>query len=183
MDSFVGAGMIFLLENTGDPFATPPYGNAVSLTYSQCLYFAIVTMSTVGYGDITPQTVLGRIFTSLFILCALAAFASCIPEIVEMFLATSKYAGDYVARPGRRHVVVCGDVTTESIKHFLDDFLHPDRKRTDVEVVFMNRSKPDLTLQSLLRRHFSRVKYLEVRFAFIRLLLSKALRFVRVLIN
>ncbi|VDK22822.1 unnamed protein product [Taenia asiatica] len=156
-----GAGMIFLLENTGDPFGSQPYGNAVRLTYGQCLYFAIVTMSTVGYGDITPQTMLGRIFTSVFILCALAAFASCIPEIVEMFLASSKYSGAYASRPGRRHVVVCGDVTTESVKHFLDDFLHPDRRRTDVEVVFMNRSKPDLRLQSLLRRHFSRVKYLE----------------------
>nr|CDS20750.1 potassium large conductance calcium activated [Echinococcus granulosus] len=156
-----GAGMIFLLENTGDFFTSPPYDNSVRLTYGQCLYFAIVTMSTVGYGDITPQTALGRIFTSFFILCALAAFASCIPEIVEMFLASSKYSGAYASRPGRRHVVVCGDVTTESVKHFLDDFLHPDRRRTDVEVVFMNRSKPDLRLQSLLRRHFSRVKYLE----------------------
>lgn len=154
--------MIFLLENSGDPFASPPYSNAVELNYGDCLYFAIVTMSTVGYGDISPQTVLGRVFSCFFILCALAAFASCIPEIVEMFLASSKYSGAYASRPGKRHVVVCGDVTTESIKHFLDDFLHPDRRRTDVEVVFMNQSKPDLQLKSLLRRHFSRVKYLEV---------------------
>lgn len=156
--------MIYLLENTGDPFGSTPYGNAVYLGYGDCLYYTIVTMSTVGYGDISPQTVLGKIFISFFILCALAAFASCIPELVEMFVGSSKYAGAYVARPGqKRHVVVCGDVTTESVTHFLDDFLHPDRERTDVEVVFMNRSKPDLRLRSLLRRHFSRVKYLEVR--------------------
>ncbi len=154
--------MIYLLENTGDPFGALPYANAVSLTYGDCLYFTIVTMSTVGYGDITPKTALGKVFSSFFILFALAAFASCIPELVEMFLATSKYSGTYTARPGRRHVVVCGDVTTESVQHFLDDFLHPDRQRTDVEVVFMNRSKPDLRLRSILRRHFSRVKYLEV---------------------
>ncbi|VDN20145.1 unnamed protein product, partial [Dibothriocephalus latus] len=30
------AGMFYLLENTGDPFGEDPYGNAVTLTYTDC---------------------------------------------------------------------------------------------------------------------------------------------------
>lgn len=31
-------------------------------------YFSIVTLTTVGYGDLTPQTDLGKIFTTFYIL-------------------------------------------------------------------------------------------------------------------
>ncbi|KAL7055420.1 hypothetical protein AAHC03_022647 [Spirometra sp. Aus1] len=156
-----GAGMVYLLENTGDPFGEYPYGNAVKLSYTDCLYFTLVTMSTVGYGDISASTLLGRVFVSIFILFALAAFASCIPEIADVLFSSSKYSGHYTKSENRRHVVVCGDVTTESVKHFLDDFLHPDRRRNDVDVVFINRSKPDLQLQSILHRNFTRVRYFQ----------------------
>merc|ERR1719464_2570149 len=47
------AGIIHLLENSGDP---PDFTNARkgedSLSYWNCVYFLMVTMSTVGYGDI-----------------------------------------------------------------------------------------------------------------------------------
>ncbi|VDL97305.1 unnamed protein product [Schistocephalus solidus] len=156
-----GAGMVYVLENTGDPFGEDPYGNAVTLSYTDCLYFTLVTMSTVGYGDITPATLLGRLFVNIFILFALAAFASCIPEIADMLFSTSQYSGRYLKSDNRRHVIVCGDVTAESVKHFLDDFLHADRRRTDVDVVFINHSQPDLELRSILHRNFTRVKYFQ----------------------
>ncbi|PBC27282.1 Calcium-activated potassium channel slowpoke [Apis cerana cerana] len=47
------------LENSGDPFE---FTNPQQLSYWTCVYFLIVTMSTVGYGDVYCQTVLGRTF-------------------------------------------------------------------------------------------------------------------------
>lgn len=37
------------------------------LTLIDAVYFTIVTLGTVGYGDIHPTSTLGRIFASLFI--------------------------------------------------------------------------------------------------------------------
>lgn len=39
------------------------------------LYFAVVTMSTVGYGDVTPQTTEAKLFVVSFIVLAVAIFA------------------------------------------------------------------------------------------------------------
>ncbi|CAH8532277.1 unnamed protein product [Schistosoma turkestanicum] len=156
---FAGAGCFNLFENTGNLYGVNAYNVSQPLPYTTALYYVIVTMSTVGYGDIVPQTYLGRAFISLFILFALATFASAIPEIVDMFFNVSKYSGVYQKPEGKSHIVVCGDITTDSVRTFLSDFLHEDRQRSDVEVVFISRSKPDLQLENLLRLHFLRVKY------------------------
>ncbi|GLH10081.1 Calcium-activated potassium channel slowpoke [Gryllus bimaculatus] len=152
------AGIIHLLENSGDPLE---FNNANHLSYWTCVYFLIVTMSTVGYGDVYCQTVLGRTFLVFFLLVGLAVFASWIPEITELAANRPKYGGQYKRERGRRHIVVCGHITYESVSHFLKDFLHEDREDVDVEVVFLHRKEPDLELEGLLKRHYTTVEFFQ----------------------
>ncbi|CAG0887609.1 unnamed protein product [Darwinula stevensoni] len=152
------AGMIHLLENSGDPF---DFSNPHSMPYWECVYFLIVTMATVGYGDVACETVLGRTFMVFFILVGLAMFASSIPEIFELLGRRSKYSGEYKREYGKRHIVVCGHITYESVSHFLKDFLHEDREDVDVEVVFLHRQEPDLELEGLLKRHYTTVEFFQ----------------------
>ncbi|XP_011061799.1 PREDICTED: calcium-activated potassium channel slowpoke isoform X18 [Acromyrmex echinatior] len=152
------AGIIHLLENSGDPF---DFSNPQQLSYWTCVYFLIVTMSTVGYGDVYCQTVLGRTFLVFFLLVGLAIFASCIPEIIDLIGTRNKYGGTLKNERGRRHIVVCGHITYESVSHFLKDFLHEDREDVDVEVVFLHRKEPDLELEGLLKRHYTTVEFFQ----------------------
>ncbi|KAL0133636.1 hypothetical protein PUN28_000960 [Cardiocondyla obscurior] len=152
------AGIIHLLENSGDPFE---FTNPQHLSYWTCVYFLIVTMSTVGYGDVYCQTVLGRTFLVFFLLVGLAMFASNIPEIIELVSRRSKYSGEYKREHGKRHIVVCGHITYESVSHFLKDFLHEDREDVDVQVVFLHRKPPDLELEGLFKRHFTTVEFFQ----------------------
>ncbi|XP_049305541.1 calcium-activated potassium channel slowpoke isoform X10 [Bactrocera neohumeralis] len=152
------AGIIHLLENSGDPL---DFNNAHRLSYWTCVYFLIVTMSTVGYGDVYCETVLGRTFLVFFLLVGLAIFASCIPEIIDLIGTRAKYGGTLKNEKGRRHIVVCGHITYESVSHFLKDFLHEDREDVDVEVVFLHRKEPDLELEGLLKRHYTTVAFFQ----------------------
>ncbi|GLV41050.1 slowpoke [Carabus blaptoides fortunei] len=152
------AGIIHLLENSGDPLE---FKNPHPLPYWTCVYFLIVTMSTVGYGDVYCQTVLGRTFLVFFLLVGLAIFASCIPEIIDLIGTRPKYGGTLKNERGRRHIVVCGHITYESVSHFLKDFLHEDREDVDVEVVFLHRKPPDLELEGLFKRHFTTVEFFQ----------------------
>ncbi|XP_065083165.1 calcium-activated potassium channel slowpoke isoform X18 [Ochlerotatus camptorhynchus] len=152
------AGIIHLLENSGDPLE---FNNPQQLSYWTCVYFLIVTMSTVGYGDVYCETVLGRTFLVFFLLVGLAVFASWIPEITELAAQRNKYGGKYTKDARRRHIVVCGHITYESVSHFLKDFLHEDREDVDVEVVFLHRKEPDLELEGLLKRHYTTVEFFQ----------------------
>ena len=50
--------LMYLIEGPKDGFTSIP----------QSMYWAVVTMTTVGFGDITPHTPLGKVLTSLIIL-------------------------------------------------------------------------------------------------------------------
>jgi len=50
--------LMYLIEGNENGFDSIPHG----------VYWAIVTLTTVGYGDITPHTVLGRILASLIMI-------------------------------------------------------------------------------------------------------------------
>ena len=49
----------------------------------------------------------------------------------------------------RRHIVLCGHITYESVSNFMSDFLHKDRENADVELVIMNRC-PSVSRLSIL---------------------------------
>ncbi|XP_048025777.1 calcium-activated potassium channel subunit alpha-1-like isoform X13 [Megalobrama amblycephala] len=151
------AGFIHLVENSGDPWES--FQNSQPLTYWECVYLLMVTMSTVGYGDVCAKTTLGRLFMVFFILGGLAMFASYVPEIIELIGNRKKYGGSYSAVNGRKHIVVCGHITLESVSNFLKDFLHKDRDDVNVEIVFLHNISPNLELEALFKRHFTQVEF------------------------
>ncbi|XP_053306464.1 calcium-activated potassium channel subunit alpha-1 isoform X8 [Spea bombifrons] len=151
------AGFIHLVENSGDPW--DDFRNSQALTYWECVYLLMVTMSTVGYGDVYAKTTLGRLFMVFFILGGLAMFASYVPEIIELIGNRKKYGGSYSAVSGRKHIVVCGHITLESVSNFLKDFLHKDRDDVNVEIVFLHNISPNLELEALFKRHFTQVEF------------------------
>ena len=74
---FIGSTAIYLFEN-------PANGGQVNNLFD-AFYWAIVTVATVGYGDITPQTSGGRIIAMALILVGLGVLSFLISIIVAAF--------------------------------------------------------------------------------------------------
>ncbi|MCF7834575.1 potassium channel family protein [Candidatus Gracilibacteria bacterium] len=53
------------------------------LHFGDALYFTVTTMSTIGFGDITPQTDLGKIFVSIYAIIGVPLFISVSGLILE----------------------------------------------------------------------------------------------------
>lgn len=153
---FTSAGILHLVENSGDPWS---FRNGQSLNFFDCLYFLVVTMSTVGFGDISAITYFGRIFMIIFISIGLGMFATYIPAILEYLGSHTVYHGSYKLSEGRRHIILCGYITKGSVETFLRDFLHKDRSNVAVNVVIMGNFLPDAEMQSLVKKHFVHVSY------------------------
>lgn len=74
-------------------------------------YYALVTMSTVGYGDITPQTSEAKLFTVSIIILGVAVFATSLTAVIAPMVSNSLQK--IVNRKGSRmkrenHFVVIG---------------------------------------------------------------------------
>lgn len=51
------------------------------------IYFSVITISTVGYGDFSPQTPIGKLFTIFYVLIGLGIFVAAVSAIADVILA------------------------------------------------------------------------------------------------
>jgi voltage-gated potassium channel len=56
------------------------------LSLVDAIYFSIVTMATVGYGDIHPQSTLGKILALLLIIGGVGTFLGVVASITDLFV-------------------------------------------------------------------------------------------------
>ena len=79
---FVSSGLIWAVESK----VNPDYG-----TIWDAMYFAVVTLSTVGYGDVTPLSPIGKIITIVMILSGLAFIPWQLGKLVKvLFMSATK---------------------------------------------------------------------------------------------
>ncbi|MGD1859348.1 MAG: ion transporter [Leptolyngbyaceae cyanobacterium] len=79
---FIYAGIIFQVEQRYHPETFNSFLDAA--------YFAVVTMTTVGYGDITPVSQAGRLFTMLMILTGIALIPTQLGDLIRRILKMSQ---------------------------------------------------------------------------------------------
>ena len=57
-----------------------------NLSFLDALYFTVVTITTVGYGDITPVTTGGKIFAMIVIIFGISSFVSILTNLFQWFI-------------------------------------------------------------------------------------------------
>uniref|UniRef100_A0A2K6FKY4 Potassium channel subfamily U member 1 n=1 Tax=Propithecus coquereli TaxID=379532 RepID=A0A2K6FKY4_PROCO len=146
---FTAAGFIHLVENSGDPWLKGR--NSQNISYFESIYLVMATTSTVGFGDVVAKTCLGRTFIMFFTLGSLILFANYIPEMVELFANKRKYTSSYDVFKGKKFIVVCGNITVDSVTAFLRNFLRHKSGEINTEIVFLGEVPPSLELETIFK--------------------------------
>nr|KAF6427718.1 potassium calcium-activated channel subfamily U member 1 [Rousettus aegyptiacus] len=146
---FTAAGFIHLVENSGDPWLKGR--NSQNLSYFESIYMVMATTSTVGFGDVVPKTSIGRTFIMFFTLGSLVLFANYIPEMVDLFVNKRKHTSSYEVLKGKKFIVVCGNITVDSVTAFLRNFLRHKSGEINTEIVFLGESPPSLELETIFK--------------------------------
>jgi len=78
-------------------------------SFGNAIYWAMITMSTVGYGDLTPQTTLGKVLTGLLVFSGMGLISLFTATIASVLTARKIKQGvglEQIDVTG--HIVICG---------------------------------------------------------------------------
>ncbi|KAI9908184.1 hypothetical protein PsorP6_004392 [Peronosclerospora sorghi] len=114
-----------ILRATKD--GTPEYPTCVETwSFFSSIYFMFVTVSTVGYGDFSPHTVLGQLTVCLIIGVGIYTFANESAAFVTLYRDERGTLVKYKSNKDTAHVIVTGNPSVAQMKDFIREFFHPD---------------------------------------------------------
>ncbi|XP_056146738.1 potassium channel subfamily T member 1-like isoform X2 [Lampris incognitus] len=139
---FTGACGIQHLERAGK-----------NLSFFDSLYFCIVTFSTVGYGDVTPQIWPSQLLVVILICVALVVLPLQFEELAFLWMERQKSGGNYSRHRAQteKHVVLCvSSLKIDLLMDFLNEFYaHP--RLQDYYVVILCPTEMDIQVRRILQ--------------------------------
>ncbi|KAI9219264.1 hypothetical protein BC828DRAFT_174995 [Blastocladiella britannica] len=130
------------------------YAEAMSkeqyLTLMDSLYFTVVTLTTVGYGDISAASVAGRIIVMLGIIFAFIAIPPLVSSALDTYRTRREGGGSYKERNSIPHVVVMGRFDNLSLVHALLTAFFNNESAIPVKVVMLSRHNPSIDVKAMI---------------------------------
>jgi voltage-gated potassium channel len=148
----IGAGIIMVIE--GDSFSQ--FGNS--------LWWTIVTMTTVGYGDMAPVTPYGRILAIMIMFSGITLIAIVTGTISSIFTTKRIMEGRGLeALKLSDHIVICG--WNHNIEKIIQSLNHITKNDKSLRIALVN-DLPEDEMNSIMARFSSiHVKYVRGDYA------------------
>ena len=115
-----------------------PTNGGFMLAFHEAAYFVVVSMTTVGYGDINPSTAWSQLVTSVLILTTVVFVPFQTNQLLKVISEQAIWdKHSYFDRKGHRHVLVAGCVNNNGIAYFVHEFFNADQLRYSDDVMNM----------------------------------------------
>ena len=135
-------GKVFILPN----------GQTGKLNYPQTMYFIIVTLTTLGYGDITPANSIFRIFITILLISYIGIISRDLTILSDSLKIFSPYDKNYYHL--KNHIVILGYFNPLLIKNMVLNFYAEVSQfvedRSEIKFLIVSNEDPSSEMLSIL---------------------------------
>jgi len=128
--------VLYICESLGTiPLQDAALDKAFNFSLFDSVWFVFVTVATVGYGDISPKSILGQISGVVMILVGVTFFGAKSSEISALYQKLMAGYGTF-SKGGKgrlrfsksltTHVIVTGEVTEKALRDFALEYFHAE---------------------------------------------------------
>ena len=129
-----------------DPEGEPSLVRCRQYTFFECIYFILVTISTVGYGDMSPSHGLSRLAVVLILVAIVVLLPVQISKLSDLLSMKSPYRASFVPSKKKSHIMVCGFVNNkEKLENLYRELFNEGRCSDfgpDFQVLILGKEEP-----------------------------------------
>ncbi|TPP49235.1 Ion channel family protein [Leishmania donovani] len=118
--------------------------------YFDMVYMMLLSFSSIGYGDVTPLTVQGRLLMIIFIGVGFSYFVPILQYVADLGVYHLSYAYYTTCFKRTDHVVICGHLGYNELRMQLKNVFAEDRHYLNMSVVLLLREQPSAQVLLLL---------------------------------
>ena len=101
-------------------------------------YFLVATATTVGYGDISPKTGLGKIFVTIYMIIGIALLGLFLGKVTELMVEIgSRRKKGLISMKGQVDLIIAGYPSDEKVRNIVTE-LRNDSRYEDAGIVCAN---------------------------------------------
>ena len=142
---FLGISLVFAL-----------YMNWVEgFTPLDTYYFLVTTATTVGYGDMSPKTDLGKIFVTIYMVVGIALLGLFLGKVTEVMVdISSRRKKGLISMKGQVDLIITGYPSSEKVQNIVNELRHDSRFEHSKIVCLNNKIDEKSAWMAALDVHF-----------------------------
>lgn len=153
--TYISSGIYSIVENRERETTDSNF-----LQLHDSVYFVIVTLATVGYGDEIPMTEFGRVIVLIIIFLTIVLIPAQTNELLRLMSIRSRFRRTEYKSLDIQHIVICGSVDLDALENFCQELYHPDHGADATNIVIMQDFDPDGDMDSFMNKNFLSMTYL-----------------------